>query len=178
MKVVAVCGSLRRASLNRRLLVALAARAPEGVQVDIAELRGIPVYDGDLEDAEGLPDAVVAQDRIASADALLIGSPEYNGGVPGPLKNALDWCSRGGRAEEVFAGRPTGLCGATPGPWGTRMAQQAWLLTFRQLGVELYGGQLYVPRAHTVLAEDGTVEAKTGERLARFIEGFAAFATR
>lgn len=177
MKILAVCGSLRRESLNRKLLKALAHRAPDGVDIEIAELHGIPVYDGDLEN-EAFPEAVTKlQDALAAADGVILGSPEYNGGVPGPLKNAMDWCSRGGRMKEVFAGRPFALVGATPGGGGTRHAQQAWLQTFRVLGVDPWmAGMVFLARADQVLGEDGRVEdARTEKYLARFLEGFVAF---
>jgi len=177
VKIVALCGSLRRDSLNRKLLKALAARAPEGVEVELAELHGIPVYDGDLE-GEAFPEAVTAlQDRIAAADGLLIGSPEYNGGVPGPLKNGIDWCTRGGRMQEVFGGRPVAICGATPGGGGTRHSQQSWLQTFRVLGVDPWtAGQLYVARAGSLFDDDGGItDDRTERHIAGFIEGFAAF---
>lgn len=177
MRIVAVCGSLRADSLNRKLLRALAERAPDGVAVEIAEIRGIPVYDGDLE-AEGMPGVVTAlQDRIAAADGLILGSPEYNGGVPGPLKNAIDWCSRGGRMNAVFGGRPTGLVGATPGGGGTRHAQQAWLQTFRVLGVDPWlSGQLYVGGARSLFDDAGALtDEATARRCSTWMEGFTAF---
>lgn len=177
MQIVALCGSIRKKSLNRMLLQALADRAPDGVKVSVVGIEGIPVYDGDLE-ASGMPAAVTAlQDRIAAADALILGSPEYNGGVPGPLKNAIDWCSRGGRMDEVFAGRPTGLVGATPGPGGTRHAQQAWLQTFRVLGVEPWlAGQLYVNGAGSLFGEDGALtDEATAKRCVKYMQGFTAF---
>lgn len=176
MKIVAVCGSLRKASFNRKLLGVLQRSAPDGVQVEIHGLEGIPVYDGDVE-AEGMPAAVTAlQDAIAGCDGLLIGSPEYNGGVPGPLKNGIDWCSRGGRMDEVFKGRPTALVGATPGGGGTRHAQQAWLQTFRVLGVDPWlAGQLYVGGVHKLFDGDQLADEATEHRCARFMEQFAGF---
>lgn len=175
MQIVALCGSLRAASYNRRLLLALAERCPEGVTVLVHDLRGIPVYDGDLEEAHGLPPAVKAlQDAIAAADGWLLASPEYNGGVPGPLKNAVDWCSRGDGIRRCFQGKPTGLVGATPGTSGTRFAQQAWLQTFRQLGVRTYPGMLYVDAANRVFEGDH-LEETTALRCARFMVGFAEF---
>lgn len=180
MKIVAVCGSLRKESFNRKLLRALADRAPDGVDVEFADWSAVPVYDGDLE-AAGFPAAVTAlQDHLASADALLIASPEYNGGVPGALKNALDWCTRNGRMAEVFGGRPTALTGATPGGVGTRFAQAAWLQTFRQLGVDAWmAGQLYVAQAHTLFDDDGQLtDDDMAERCTRFMAGFTAFAAR
>ena len=173
MTLVALCGSLRAASYNRKLLHALADRAPAGVSVAVHDLRGIPVYDGDLEDREGIPAAVVAlQDAIAGADGWILASPEYNGGVPGALKNAVDWCSRGDGIRRVFTNKPTALVGATPGTSGTRFAQQAWLQTFRQLGVRHFPGVLYVDDAII----NPEVDAVVASRCAKFMDGFATFA--
>ena len=95
MKIIAVSGSLRRDSFNTRLTRVLAERAPEGVTIDCATLHGIPLYDGDVEDADGIPAAVEAlRQRIQAADGLILSTPEYNGGMPGVFKNALDWLTR------------------------------------------------------------------------------------
>ncbi len=176
MRIIGLSGSLRTASLNRALLAALAARAPEGVVVEMADFRGIPVYDGDLEDEHGIPPEVTAlQALIAGADALLIASPEYNGGVPGGLKNALDWCSRGDGIARVFANRPTGLVGATPGRSATRHAQTAWLQTFRQFGVRMYSGALYVDNANRSLVDGAVTDPSLDTQCARYMDGFAKF---
>jgi NAD(P)H-dependent FMN reductase len=102
------------------------------------------LYDGDAETRSGLPAAVTAlKERIAAAAALLIASPEYNNGIPGPLKNAIDWLSRPvSDIPRIFGGRIVGVIGASPGRFGTLSAQQAWLPIFRTLGVVPYFGRL------------------------------------
>ena len=91
MNIIALSGSLRKDSLNTRLANALAARAPDDVTIEVATCHGIPLYDGDLEAAEGIPNAVTElRERIRAADALIVITPEYNAGMPGVLKNALD----------------------------------------------------------------------------------------
>jgi len=133
-RVIALSGSLRRGSFNSALLRAAAELAPPDLQLEIASIRDFPVYDGDLE-ASSFPAAVTElKDRIAAADGLLVASPEYNSGIPGPLKNAIDWLSRpASDIARVFHQLPFGLVGATPGPGGTRIAQIAWQPVVRYL---------------------------------------------
>ncbi len=121
MKIIAISGALRKASTNTGLCRALADVAPDGVSVDVATLHGIPLYDGDLEAAEGKPASVKALDaRIRAADGVIISTPEYNFSVPGILKNATDWLSRGG---SPFRWRRVGVIGAADGPLGTGRSQ-------------------------------------------------------
>lgn len=125
--VLAISGSLRRRSYNRALLAAAAECAPPGMSVDLLDpLADVPLFDEDLEQATGGgPDAVRRlRARVAAADGLLIATPEYNQSMPGVLKNAIDWLSRPG-PEEVLAGKPIAVIGASGGPWGTRLAQGA-----------------------------------------------------
>ena len=117
MKILGIAGSLRRDSYNRALLRTAVELAPGGVETEVFDALGaIPFYDGDLE-AAGHP-AVVEDLRqaIAEADALLIVTPEYNGGMSGVLKNALDWASRG--PVRLLAGKPIAVMGASPGRGG------------------------------------------------------------
>ena len=125
--VLAIAGSLRRHSFNRLLLDAAAQLAPEDMKVVRFEgLASIPLFDEDLEGLPaGNPEPVERLRRaVASADGLLIATPEYNWSIPGVLKNAIDWLSRAS-PEEVLAGKPVAIVGASSGPWGTRLAQAA-----------------------------------------------------
>ncbi|MGE0581723.1 MAG: NADPH-dependent FMN reductase [Steroidobacteraceae bacterium] len=121
MKLLAIAGSLRKDSLNTKLARAAAGLAPAGVEVDVATLHGLPMYDEDLR-ADGIP-APVAQlaARVREADGILIVTPEYNFSVPGALKNALDWLSR--LAPPPFAGKSTAIMSASPGMLGGMRAQ-------------------------------------------------------
>jgi chromate reductase, NAD(P)H dehydrogenase (quinone) len=123
VRILGISGSLRRASTNRGLLRAARELAPPGVEIEIFDLREIPPYDGDVE-AQGDPGPVAAFKRaIRGADALLIATPEYNRGVPGVLKNAIDWASRPALASSL-AGKPVALMGASTGQGGTANAQR------------------------------------------------------
>ncbi|MFP4127148.1 MAG: NADPH-dependent FMN reductase [Alphaproteobacteria bacterium] len=117
IEVLGLSGSLRRESLNTKLLHAAATLAPEDMRVATATLHDIPLYDGDVE-AAGIPAPVTAlAERIAAADAVLIVSPEYNYSMPGVLKNGLDWLSR--VKGQPFAHKPLAIMGTSPGRFGT-----------------------------------------------------------
>ncbi len=102
IRVLAISGSLRRGSYNTALLRAAQELAPDGMTVELASLDKLPPYNADVEREEGFPPAVQdLRDGIADADALLIATPEYNYSIPGVLKNAIDWASRGGRDAPI-----------------------------------------------------------------------------
>jgi len=122
IKILGFAGSLRRASYNRGLIRAAAVSAPPGTTLEVYDLADIPLYNQDVEDA-GEPASVMAFKRaLASADALLIATPEYNHGMPGVLKNALDWASRP-RASSPLHDKPIAVAGASPGRGSTARAQ-------------------------------------------------------
>ena len=135
MRLIAISGSLRQDSFNTQLLREAARVAPEGVELVEGTIRGIPLYDGDLERDQGMPEAVVAlKDLVAGADGLILFTPEYNNGIPGVFKNAIDWMSRPSTdIARVFGGRPTAILGASPGGFGTILSQNAWLPVLRTL---------------------------------------------
>ena len=178
VEIIGISGSLRRGSFNTALLRAAAELAPAGTTVELASIAGIPLYDGDLEAQEGVPEVVSElKDRIAAADGLLLATPEYNNSMPGVLKNAIDWLSRPPKdIGRVFGGRPVAWMGATPGRGGTRLSQAAWLPVFRALGMRpWFGGQLYVAGAGGAFDANGRLtDPKIRELLAAFIAGFAA----
>ena len=121
-KILGFAGSLRRASYNRGLIRAAAELAPAGMTVDIFDLGGLPLYNQDIEDA-GEPVSVVAfKGAIARADALLVATPEYNHGVPGVLKNAIDWASRPVRTSPLHD-KSVAVMGASPSRGATALAQ-------------------------------------------------------
>lgn len=175
--ILIVSGSLRAGSFNTALANAAAELAPVGVEVSVATLHGIPLYDGDIETSEGIPHAVLRlKEKIMAHDGLLLSTPEYNSGVPGVLKNAIDWVSRADM-KVVFGGRPVGLMGASMGGFGTLSAQAAWLPTLKALGTEIYsGGGMLLSRAqNTVDGQGKLTDEPSREALLKFMAGFAAF---
>ncbi len=152
-RLLTISGSLRRGSYNRMLLRA-AVRAFGPAEVQEADLR-LPLYDGDLEEAEGVPDAVerlVAQ--IGEADAVAISSPEYNKGIAGAMKNALDWVSRvpGG----AFRGKPTVVMSANAGRTGGETGQYMLLSCLVPFQADIVPGpMLCVAKAADEFDADG-----------------------
>jgi len=173
--ILGLSGSLRRASFNAGLLRAAAELAPAGVRIEIGSIREVPLYNGDLETAQGLPPAVQRlQGKLAAADGVLLVTPEYNNGIPGVFKNAIDWMSRG-PGLKMWAGKPVAVIGASPGGFGTVMAQAHWLPVLRTLNAAHWsGGRLMVSRAADLFDAGGSLtDAASRERLAGFLQGFS-----
>lgn len=123
MRFLGIAGSLRSGSYNKALLRAARELAPPGVEFEDFDLGRLPHYDGDVEAAGDPAPVSELKDAIRRADAILIATPEYNRGVPGVLKNAVDWASRPSLASPL-AGKPVAIMGASTGRGGTRRAQQ------------------------------------------------------
>ena len=177
--IIGLIGSLRQQSFNRKLMHACARMIDARFKLEVEGIEGIPLYDGDVEAANGVPArAQLLKDRIASAAALLIASPEYNNSIPGVLKNALDWLTRPpADIPRVFAGRIVGVIGASPGRYGTLSAQQAWSPVLRTLGtLPYFGAKLMIGSANTVFAADGSLaDTGTRDRVQQYLDGFANF---
>lgn len=182
LRLIGLSGSLRAGSFNTALLRAAQAEAPADVELVAATIHGIPLYDADVEQASGLPPAVAAlKDMIAEADGLMLFTPEYNNGVPGVFKNAIDWLSRpASDIGRVFGGKPVAVLGASPGGFGTILSQAAWLPILRTLGCDFWAGdRLMVARAGSVFDADGAlVDEAVRARLTKFIAGFAEHCAR
>jgi chromate reductase len=175
--ILGISGSLRKASLNTALLRAAVDLMPGGATLDATGIEGIPVYDGDEETLHGIPPAVAELKRkLRDADGLLLVTPEYNNSIPGGFKNAIDWMSRpSSEIAQHFNGKPVAVIGASPGGFGTILAQNAWLPVLRTLGMRpWFGGRLMVSRANTVI-ENGEADAATRDRLRQFLAGFVEF---
>jgi chromate reductase, NAD(P)H dehydrogenase (quinone) len=177
--ILGLSGSLRAGSLNTSLLRAAAAAMPQGMTLEIGTIKGIPLYDGDVEEAQGLPDTVVKlKERVVATDGLLLVTPEYNNSLPGVFKNAIDWLSRpAADIPRVFGKRPVGVIGASPGGFGTLLSQTAWLPVLKTLGTAAYfGGRLQVSRADDVFDEEGKlVDDRIREQLKKYLAGFCEF---
>lgn len=176
-RILGLSGSLRKGSFNSGLLRAAAGAMPGGASLDARTLHGVPLYDFDLE-AGGVPEAVAAlKEALGAADGLLLVTPEYNNGIPGVFKNAIDWMSRPPGGLDLFRGKPVALIGASPGGFGTVMSQAHWLPVLRTLGTRFWSeGRMLVSRAGGLFDEAGNLtDEKTREQLAGFLAGFAAF---
>ena len=179
MRILGLGGSLRKASFNRALLDEAAALAPDGTELDLSQVGvagALPLFDQDIVDRDGPPAGVVRlKDALQAADGLLIATPEYNWGIPGFLKNAIDWASRpAGDIPRVFGDLPVALIGAG-GAGGTRLAQNAWLAVFRHLRMRPWAGHaLYLDRARERFdANNRLCDDAAREQLRAVVTGFA-----
>ncbi len=172
MKVLAVSGSLRRDSHNTQLLRVAAGAAPEGVEVELWDgIRDLPLYDQDLENDQ-LPESVRRlRDDWAAADAILFATPEYNGSVPGLLKNAVDWASRP-RGDASLANKDVAVIGASTGQFGAMWAQADLRKALGIAGARVSTAELAVPRAHEAFDE-----IDLAEKLRAVLETLAAEAS-
>jgi NAD(P)H-dependent FMN reductase len=179
-RILGISGSLRRGSFNSGLLRAAGELMPEGADLVTGSIRGIPLYDADDETETGIPPAVrLLKDQLAASDGLLIVTPEYNNGMPGVAKNAIDWLTRpSSDIAPLFHGRAVAVIGASPGAFGTILAQNAWQPVLRTLRTRpWHEGRLMVTNARERFdAEGNLTDAKIRERLAEFLAGFVAFA--
>ena len=156
MKVLGVSGSLRADSYNTRLLEEAAAAAPAGVDVELfdpALIAELPLYDQDLDVPDDVPASVQRlREAWAEADAILFATPEYNGSVPGGLKNAIDWASRP-RLEAPLTNRTVTVIGASSGQFGAIWAQNDLRRILGIAGARVVGEGLAVPRAQEGFSE-------------------------
>jgi NAD(P)H-dependent FMN reductase len=179
MRILAFAASMRRASLNRKL-VALAADLArgEGAEVDLADFREfeMPIYDGDLDASQGLPPgALELKRRVEAVDALLLACPEYNYSVAGALKNAIDWVSRArpmpwrGRSVYLLSAAPSAM-GGIRGLWQTRIPLEG-------CGALVFPDMFALPHANAAFDEHGKLaDPALAARLAREIAGFVRLA--
>jgi NAD(P)H-dependent FMN reductase len=175
-RILGISGSLRNGSYNSALLRAAKELFPE--TIEIGNIRKIPMYNGDVE-AAGVPEAVLAlQQQLINSTGLLLVSPEYNNSMPGVLKNAVDWLSRPSPGiSNVFRDKPVALIGASPGGFGTILAQNAWLPVIRSMGARHWsGGRLMVSGASRVFDDDGILaDESIRQRLEQYVKGFMEF---
>jgi chromate reductase len=166
MKVLAVSGSLRRDSHNTQLLRAAIEAAPEGVEVELWEgLRDVPLYDQDIDTSEPIESVRRLREAWGSADAILFATPEYNGSVPGVLKNAVDWASRPVR-ESALTNQTVSVIGASNGQFGAMWAQADLRKILGVAGARVVGDELPVARASEKFDHEGRLlDGELFERL-------------
>lgn len=160
MKVLAIAGSLRRDSWNRKLLhLAMKVLEERMVEVQEIDLSPLPMYNGDLEDG-GFPAPVaVVRDAIFDAGAILIACPEYNNSIPAVLKNAVDW---GSRKPNAFNAKVTFIMGASPGAYGTARAHMHLTYSLMSIGALVVPQpRILLPRVENVIAPDGELLDKS-----------------
>jgi len=174
LNVLGIAASLRQGSLNGHLLAAMVERAPAGMTVTVhGDLQSIPVFSEDLEDGGGPEGVLALRAAVARAHGVLIVTPEYNQAIPGVTKNLVDWMSRG--EPQVLPRKPVAIAGATPGPWGTRLAQATLRHTLTACGsLVMPVPQVYVRSAPDLFGPDGRLQdARTDTSLRRFMQAFA-----
>jgi len=154
MRILGISGSLRRDSHNTHLLRGLRSLLPAGVELDVfEELAAIPPFNEDEEHT--WPAAFASlREAVAAADAVLVVTPEYNGSIPGQLKNALDWVSRPAGASPL-AGKPAAVVGASIGLFGAVWAQAEARKVLERIGARVVQRELPIAQADTALGEDG-----------------------
>ncbi len=173
MNLLGVSGSLRAASFNTTLLHAAQDLLPDGVNLTIHGLHDLPLFNQDVE-AEGDPPAVTAwKDAIRAADGILFACPEYNAGITGVLKNAIDWASRGSPAP--LTGQIACIVGASPGMTGSARAQDQLRLILRRTLTRVAPiGEVLVFQAHTKIIDGVLTDEKTttffGAHLNAFVD--------
>lgn len=172
MTILGIAGSLRRDSWNMKLLLAAAEQLPGDVDFVLYEgLEAVPPYDEDA-DVVSAPAAVAElRDAIASADAVLIATPEYNSSVPGQLKNALDWASRP-LATSALRFKPVAVVGASTGAFGAVWAQAELRKVLAAIGARVVEGEVALGHAPTRFDEAGRlVDEDIREQLAEVLDG-------
>src|SRR3954469_20788878 len=179
LRILGFAGSLRRGSYKRAFLGAAAGGGRAGRTVESFDLAEIPLYNGDVE-AEGDPPGVARfKAAMAAADGVLMGTPEYNHGVPGVMKNAVDWASRPPRGAPL-AGKPVALLGASPGITGSARGQSQLRQAFE------FTNSFCMPqpefllfRAHEKIDAEGRLtDAPSRDHLAAFLVAFAVWVER
>lgn len=158
MRILGLSGSLRRGSHNTALLGAAAHMLPPGVELEVFDgLRDLPPYDEDL-DVQPAHEAVARlREAIADADGVLISTPEYNGSIPGVLKNALDWASRP-FPDNALRGKPVAVVGASTGLFGAVWAQAEVRKVLGVIGADVLDGELPVGQAAMAFKGDGRLD--------------------
>jgi chromate reductase len=179
MRIVAISGSLRKGSFNRALLFNLAELMPEGMALEIQPIAEVPLFNED-DEARGTPEPVARlREAVKAADGLLVATPEYNAGIPGVLKNTIDWLSRP-PGKTVLNGKPIAMLGASPSVLGTARAQAHLRAAFEfNAAPVMPSPQVFVGQARDKFDAEGRLtDQKTRAFLRRFLEEYAVWVRR
>ena len=170
MRILGISGSLRRDSHNTKLLHAVEELLPDGVELELyEELESVPPYNEDRDTDDSPAAAVHLREAIARADAVLFATPEYNGSIPGQLKNAIDWASRPHRVSALW-GKPAAVVGASSGMFGAVWAQAELRKVLKTAGARVAEAEVAVGKADTKFDADGRlVDDEVREGLAETI---------
>lgn len=177
MKILALVGSLRAASFSRKLALAAAAVAPDGVAVEIVDGRDVPHYDQDADGDDKPPAVAALLEKVSGADALLFVTPEYNYGVPGALKNMIDWASRPA-FRSPLKDRPALVLALSMAPTGGARAHAQLTTVLGGCLTPCYlAPSFLVPAVHEKFDESGAlVDEVTSKRLVKTMAAFVAWA--
>lgn len=165
VRLLVIPGSTRKAAFSKQLAAAVAKSPPVGATVTVVDLADhrMPLYDGDLEEAEGLPaGAVSLRDVVKQHDALLFVSPEYNSSIPAVLKNTIDWLSRPYKKEPdvaVWPGKVAGLLASSPGGLGGMRGLVHLRQILMNVGMQVVTEQFALGGAHEAFTEDGSLKS-------------------
>lgn len=182
MKILTFAGSLRKDSLNKKLcgVVSDIVKKNNYAEIEFIDLQplNIPVYDGDIESSTGIPAGVLELGKkISEANALIICTPEYNGSIPGILKNTIDWLSR--QKPVSLTGKPALLLAASPGALGGVRSLWHSRQPFDVLNVQLYPEMMGVGKAHETITADKTLsDAKLQANLERLVKDYITHAKK
>jgi chromate reductase len=174
-KVAVIIGSLRKDSMNLKLAKALAKLGQSRLDMHFVQIGDLPLFSQDLENP--MPSQVARMKKeIEEADGVLFITPEYNRGMPGPLKNAIDWASRP-YGKNSFKGKPAALCGASPGAIGTACSQHNLHPTLSYLDVVLMGQpEVYFQFKEGIIDAEGNIPGDdTKKFLQKFVDTFAVW---
>jgi chromate reductase, NAD(P)H dehydrogenase (quinone) len=173
-QIAVFVGSLRKDSLNKMLAKSLEDLAPEGTTFTYVDISTLPLFNQDVEAASYPAEAQAIKDMVKSSDGVLFVTPEYNRGIPGVLKNAIDWVSRPWGTNS-FDGKPAGVVGASGSTLGTALAQAQLKNVMLYLNTKLLGQpEVYFASAHEMFDEEGVLVDSSTEFLKKYIDTFIA----
>ncbi len=185
-RLISFSGSTRSGSFNQAVATAATEAAREaGAEVEQIDLSdyALPLYNGDLEDREGIPkNALALKKKFIAADGFIISSPEYNSGYSPLLKNTIDWCSRAESEEEeplaAYDGKSILLLSASPGPLGGLRGLFAIRSVFQNIGVTVFPEMLSVRSAHQVIEKGRIADEKWSKKIKEIATDYVAFACK